>query len=608
MSPNAAIRSVSQSAGVRLALLSNRFEGIARKMSNTLLRSSRSGVINMARDFSCCIVTRGHELLAAAEGLPIHVLSGPDLMAKSMQAFHPRLQKGDAFLHNSPYHGCSHPADHTILVPVIDAQGVHRYTVLAKAHQADCGNSQPTTYMGMAKDVYEEGALIFPAVKVQSDYEDIEDIIRMCQMRIRVPAQWHGDYLAMVGAARIGERELLALGNELGWDALHAYEQDYFDYSEKRMVAAIARLPDGSMTRTSTHDALPGMGNEGIPIRVGVTVERSLGRIEIDLRDNPDCMPNGLNLSESCARTSAMVGIFNSIDHSVPKNAGSFRRLTVHLRENCIAGIPLHPTSCSAATTNIADRVANAVQSAMAGLADGFGLAECGGVIPAGGGVVSGVDPITGKSFVNQVIIGVSGGAGAPLADAWQLIGHVGNAGKMFIDSIELDELRQPLVVHQRRFLPDTEGAGMHVGASSLYAEFGPLGAATLNVAYGCDGVVNAAQGVRGGLPGCRASQGQRDADGKTHQLPAWGQVTLAPEQRVFSSSCGGGGYGHPHLRNADKVAQQVAEGWLTKRRALEIYGVALQADGTPDTVQTEQLRRALSAALTDLIELPNAI
>ncbi|MBC7582849.1 MAG: hydantoinase B/oxoprolinase family protein, partial [Tardiphaga sp.] len=135
--------------GVRLAMLSNRFEGIARKMSNTLLRSSRSGVINMARDFSCCIVTRGHELLTAAESLPIHVLSGPDLMARAMQQFHPQLKAGDAFLHNSPYHGCSHPADHTILVPVIDRQGVHRYTVLAKAHQADCGNSQPTTYMGM---------------------------------------------------------------------------------------------------------------------------------------------------------------------------------------------------------------------------------------------------------------------------------------------------------------------------------------------------------------------------------------------------------------------------------------------------------------------------
>jgi len=59
--------------GVRLALLNNRFEGIARKMANTLLRTGRSGVLNIARDFSCAIVTRGDELLAAAESLPIHV-------------------------------------------------------------------------------------------------------------------------------------------------------------------------------------------------------------------------------------------------------------------------------------------------------------------------------------------------------------------------------------------------------------------------------------------------------------------------------------------------------------------------------------------------------
>ena len=65
--------------GVRLALLNRRFEGIVRKMSNTLLRTGRSGVLNTARDFSCCIVTAENELLAAAESLPIHVLSGPDL-------------------------------------------------------------------------------------------------------------------------------------------------------------------------------------------------------------------------------------------------------------------------------------------------------------------------------------------------------------------------------------------------------------------------------------------------------------------------------------------------------------------------------------------------
>lgn len=577
--------------GVRLALLSNRFEGIARKMSNTLLRSSRSGVINMAGDFSCCILTAGDDLLAAAESLPIHVLSGPDLMARAMRRFHPELRAGDAFLHNSPYHGCSHPADHTILVPVIDEQGVHRYTVLAKAHQADCGNSQPTTYMGAARDVYEEGALIFPAVKVQQDGRDIEDILRLCEMRIRVPQQWRGDYLAMVGAARIGERELLALGREIGWDRLHAWEADWFDYSERRMATAIAAMPPGRARRTSVHDPLPGMDGEGIPIGATVLVQPEAGLVEVDLRDNPDCIPAGLNLSEACARTAAMIGVFNSIDPGVPKNAGSFRRLRILLRENCIAGIPLHPTSCSVATTNIADRVANAVQGAIAEIADGFGLAECGGVIPAGGGVVSGVHPATGKPFVNQLIIGVSGGAGAPRADAWQLIGHVGNAGKMFIDSIELDELRQPIQVHARRFLADTAGAGRYLGASSVYAEFGPAGAATIHVAYGCDGARHPARGVRGGLPGAAASHQLRRADGRTEPLPDWGQVSLAPGERICSVSCGGGGYGEPRQRDPEAVARDVAQGWTSPQRARDVFGVQLDPAGRVDVAATRRLR-----------------
>jgi len=33
------------------------------------------------------------------------------------------------------------------------------------------------------------------------DYQDIDDVIRMCRRRIRVPDQWYGDYLAMLGAA-----------------------------------------------------------------------------------------------------------------------------------------------------------------------------------------------------------------------------------------------------------------------------------------------------------------------------------------------------------------------------------------------------------------------
>src|SRR5262245_58965172 len=237
------IRTSAESSGdsVDLAVLSKRLESIARRMAHTLHRTGRSGLINTARDLSCCIVSARHELVAEAESLPSHVLVGPDIMSRTMVEHHPRLKRGDAFLHNSPYHGNSHAADHTILVPVIDEARIHRFTVFAKAHQADIGNSHPTSYTGAARDVYEEGALIFPAVQVQRDYADIEDIIRMCSLRIRVPEQWWGDYQALIGAARIGERELLALGAEAGWETLEAHAREWFDYSERRMVAAIGR-------------------------------------------------------------------------------------------------------------------------------------------------------------------------------------------------------------------------------------------------------------------------------------------------------------------------------------------------------------------------------
>jgi N-methylhydantoinase B len=579
--------------GVQLALINSRLEGVVRKMANTLLRTGRSGVLNTARDFSCCIVTAGNELLAAAESLPIHVLSGPDLMARAMKAFHPDLQRGDAFLHNSPYHGCSHPADHTLLVPIVDDDGRHRFTVQAKAHQADIGNSIPTTYHGRARDVYEEGALIFPAVQIQRDYQDIDDIVRMCRMRIRVPDQWWGDYLAMVGAARIGERELLAIGREIGWDALEDHASAWFDYSEARMTLALGQLPNATAMRSSTHDPLPGFPDGGITIAAKVAIDSEGGKVTVDLTENPDAMPCGLNLSEACARTGAMLGVFNSIDHTVPKNAGSMRRIEIRLRENCIAGIPVHPSSCSAATTNIADRVANAVQAAIADIADGFGMAECGASTAPAAGVVSGTDPRNGHRFVNQVFLGRTCGAAGPSADAWQTIGHVGNAGMCYVDSVELDELRHPLYVEARGLLADTEGAGRFNGARVGFAIYGPKDC-TLDIVYNSDGNINGPQGVRGGSNGARSRQYKLDRSGNQVAIPQFGRVTLEDGELICSFSCGGGGYGPAYERDVDAVLHDVSMGFVGRERAYEIYGVVIDARDRVDDAATARRRAEL--------------
>ena len=582
---------------VALAVMTNRMEGVVRKMTNTLFRTARSTVLNTARDFSCCVVSADHELLVMGESLPIHVISGPDLINRWLVQLHPHLKRGDAFIHNSPYHGNSHAGDHCIIVPVIDDEGVHRATAYVKAHMADIGNSEPTTLTATARDVYEEGALIFPCVKIQQDYSDVEDVIRMCQTRIRVPEDWYGDYLGMIGAARVGERELLKVGEEVGWDAFDRYVADWLDYSEERIRATIKALPAGRRTGYDIHDAVPLPGVEdGVKMEVTVEVDPEAGEIEIDLRNNPDCLPCGLNLTESTSQTSALIGVFNSIEHTVPRNTGSARAIKIKLRENCCLGIPVHPASCSMATSGLAERLAGIVQRTLAEFKDGMGMASTGPECPPAVAGLSGRDPRHGNApFVDMMILGNSGGAGHAHGDGWMTNGETSDGGSMMRDSTEVLELLRPIRVWADRIVPDTEGAGRFRGAPSLYVEYGPVDT-ELEVLYAADGTVNPALGARGGGAGALLRPFMRRADGELIDLDAWARVVLKPGETIVSISSAGGGYGPPLERELERVRHDVAEGWVTRERARAVYGVVIDEQGSVDAQATAALREQLAA------------
>ena len=125
---------------------------------------------------------------------------GAHLQGANMCKYHEGdIREGDAYLDNDPYGGNTHPADHTFLVPVF-IEGEHLFTTVAKCHMADIGNSIPSSYFARALDVYEEGALVFPGVRIQRNFKNEPDIIRMCRARIRVPDQWYGDALAALGS------------------------------------------------------------------------------------------------------------------------------------------------------------------------------------------------------------------------------------------------------------------------------------------------------------------------------------------------------------------------------------------------------------------------
>ena len=581
---------------VLLAVLANRFETIVREMTNTLLRSGRSAVLNMARDFSCSLITSENELLASAEGLPVHVI-GTEFLAEAMTELHPDFADGDAFLHNDPYIGNTHPADHAILVPVF-VDGEHMFTACAKSHQADCGNGLPTTYMPAARDVYEEGALIFPCVRVQHERRDIDDIIRMCRRRIRVPDQWYGDYLATLGAARIGERRLKELCEQYGRDVVRAFVSEWFDYSERRMVEAVRQLPAGELIGRATHDPYPGVP-DGVPLTVKVTIYPDEGFIELDLRDNPDNYPGGLNESRACATNNVITGVFNSIDPDVPHNAGSFRRIRVLLREGCIAGVPRFPHSCSMATTNIADRLVCLTQAAFAELGEGFGLAEGALGMGISYAVISGLDArLDGAPYVNQIFLGSTGGPGGPLADGWPTYYLPVAASLMYHDSTEVDEQKYPIHVHAKRLIPDSEGPGRHRGALGSEVVYGPKNLPMM-IAYTFEGHENPARGVRGGLTGAPSDGWKIDADGNRVDVPMAAAMEIVAGERVLSLTGGGGGYWNPMTRDPHTVYEDVIEGWVSPERARDVYGVVLSGTEPDrlglDVAATEAFRAAAS-------------
>ena len=102
---------------VLMAVLANRLNAIVREMTNTLLRTARSSVLAVVRDFSCSLVTADNRLLAPGEGVPVHIF-GSALQTRAMCELHDDLAPGDAFLHNDPYMGNTHAADHMYMVPV----------------------------------------------------------------------------------------------------------------------------------------------------------------------------------------------------------------------------------------------------------------------------------------------------------------------------------------------------------------------------------------------------------------------------------------------------------------------------------------------------------
>ncbi len=559
-----------------MSVLKSRFEAVVREMTLVVMRASRSAVIKNARDFSCAILTYDHRLVSVEDALPIHVMS-MDLATRPITQMFDDIKPGDIFFNNCPFTGGTHHADLIVAMPVFYA-GKPLFWMMALSHHADTGAPTPSTYLPFAKNIFEEG-MHWPCVRVAENYKEKADILRIGSMRNRVPEMWLGDVRAQIGACRTGERRIHELLERYSPETVMDFVEDWFDYGARCAKAAIAKLPAGQYSYEIRHDPVPGVADEGIPVRLTINVDPEKGEIVVDARDNIDCVAGGLNLSENTATGSCRIGVFNNLDETVPHNEGAKSQIKVLLRDGSVVGKPKYPVGTSVATTNVNDRLMIAGNAVFSEMGAPYGQAEGGSHLPAGVGVISGQDPYKGgKGYVNQVFVGYAGGGALHGHDGWLTYCGPANAGLIQLDSVEVDESMYPIIIERRGVVQDSQGFGEFEGAPTVGGVFYPLDH-DMTIVYAADGTTFPPRGVLGGGTGKASETIKLQASGAEEVLPAFAEVVIEEGAKIAFTASGGGGYGDPRKRDPQRVLATANRGWLSVDAALRVYGVVLVPD-----------------------------
>ena len=576
------------------AVLARKFDYITREMTNTLLRSGRSGVVNTGHDFSCATVDYKHRGVSVADGSPCHI-GASGLQTRILEElFADDIHPGDCFINTCAYYGNTHNGDFTIFAPVF-YEGERLFYTLTRAHQADIGAPIATSYLAFSKNIYEEGFQL-PCVRIQKDYKDIKDLIRMIRVKIRVPDQWYGDYLAQIGAVRIGEKRCIELCAKYGVDTIKTFLDEWQEYGEKRMIEEIKKFPKISLEGGVRHDPVPGISEEGIPIKVKIDIDPDEGYITVDLRDNIDNLPCGFNLSEATARSATLIGVLHNIPASVPHNEGAFSRVKILLREGSAVGIPKYPSSTGLATTDIADRLTTAIEATFAKLGPPYGIAE-GSTSFVSAPVISGTDwRHNDAPFINQLII-MGGGPGLYGHDGWIGYGVAQDNGVLHQDSIEINEQKYPIIFHKSELAIDAGGAGRWRGAPTLDVEIGTRKDPCVFMYYN-DQHYFPAKGTLGGQNARPSDVFQYDKETEEYKpLPQFGEIELQPGEKWLALNSTGGGYGNPLDRDPELVRWDVREEIVSAEKARSVYGVVLNTEAEEyavDWAETEKLRTQL--------------
>lgn len=558
----------------------NRLISVVEEQAQTLVRTAFSTSVREAGDLAAGVFDRQGRMLAqAVTGTPGHINS----MAEGVGHFiakHPvdTMEPGDVFITNDPWFTSGHLHDITVVTPTFYRErlvGLFANT----CHVVDIGGRG---FGPDARQVFEEGVTI-PILHLFRRGEPNDTLLDLLRANVREPQQVIGDIFSFAAANDTGSHRLQSMMAEFGIEQLDDLAEFVFEQSRQATIERIRAIQPGTYHNELTMDGY----DEPVTLRAALTVGNDA--IHVDYTGTSPVSSHGINVVLNYTKAYTCFGVKCAVAPDIPNNYGSLLPITFSAPEGCILNAP---RPCAVAARHIIghllpDTVLGCLHQVLPGGMQAEGAASLWNIQLRGGASVSPDHGYTGARPQFEMLHFNSGGSGArPRKDGMSATAFPSGVRGM---PVEANEAITPVIFWRKEFREDSGGAGAQRGGLGQVIEIGGADGMPFDVLAMFERVDNAPRGRNGGADGATG----RVALASGADLRPKGQQTIPPHDRLRLEMAGGGGFGHPHERPAEQVAEDARNGIVSVASARSRYGVALDPNGRVDEAATAALRRS---------------
>ena len=378
-----------------------------------------------------------------------------------------------------------------------------------------------------------------------------------------------GDIRGQLGADRLGEKRLNELVGKFGREKILAAFERVFAMSEGKLRAAVAEWKDGRFEAERFVD------DDGIdleqPVRIHVVVEKTGDRLHFDFSGSADQTKGPANIRPPLVQAACVYALISLIDPNTYVSSGLARGFTMTAREGSVLN-PRFPAPVNTYNPTI-HALVDAIFDAMSHIVPGKVRADGSGSRSI---ILGGRNTYTGKGYVQYEII--AGGAGAR-AGKDGMSGITVNQSNAKIAPIEIIESEFPTRVTRFELIQDSGGAGEFRGGLGIRREYLNLADARFSIRSMKH--IIPPNGCAGGASGRPGSIWINPDTSEAKRLPTrYADYPLRAGDIFRLDTPGGGGYGDPLARDAERVLADVREGAVSREAAEHGYGVVIGREG----------------------------